>query len=75
MSAPDSSDPQHHEEIHLPGPTWMPILLAFGVTLTLVGLTTIIAVSVLGAILTVSVLVRWIVVARRDTQALPLDHE
>lgn len=61
------------EEIHLPGPTILPFLTAIGITLTLVGLTTMIELTVIGALLTIGCVGRWIKHTRRDVRDLPLD--
>jgi pilus assembly protein TadC len=63
------------EEIHLPGPSLQPLLLAFGITLSLVGVTLGRFVMVSGLILTVWVILRWIADTRRDINALPADHD
>ena len=39
MSALEPDTPPAGEHIHLPGPSLQPILLAFGITLALVGVT------------------------------------
>jgi len=63
------------EEIHLPGASLQPLLLAFGITLALVGVTLGRFLLVSGLILTVWVTVRWIADTRRDINALPAEHE
>ncbi len=68
---PDTPPPGEH--IHLPGPSLQPILLALGITLTLVGVTLGIFVLVSGLLLTVAVIVRWIADTRREMRALPED--
>jgi hypothetical protein len=73
MSPLDPEPPPVGEEIHLPGPSVVPILTAVGITLTLVGITTFIELTVVGAILTVGCAVRWIKDTRRDIDELPLD--
>ena len=45
------------EEIHLPGPTILPLLTAIGITLALVGVTTFIELTVIGGILTLGCVV------------------
>jgi len=61
------------EEIHLPGPTILPLLTALGITLALVGVTTFIELTVAGVILTVVCMFRWIKDTRREVDELPLD--
>jgi hypothetical protein len=73
MSPLEPEPPPVGEEIHLPGPSVIPILTAVGITLTLVGITTFIELTVLGAILTVGCVVRWIKDTRREIDELPLD--
>jgi hypothetical protein len=61
------------EEIHLPGPTILPLLTAVGITLALIGVTTFIEFTVVGVIMTVWCVVRWIKDTRREVDELPLD--
>jgi hypothetical protein len=73
MSPLEPEPPPVGEEIHLPGPSVVPILTAVGITLTLVGITTFIELTVIGAILTIGCVVRWIKDTRREVDELPLD--
>jgi hypothetical protein len=73
VSPLDPEVPPTGEEIHLPGPSILPVLTAVGITLTLVGLTTFIAFTVIGAIVTLYAAVRWIKETRSDIDHLPLD--
>jgi hypothetical protein len=75
MSPLDPEVPPAGEEIHLPGPTILPLLTALGVTLLLVGLTTFVEFTVLGAALTLVCVVRWIKDTRREVDELPLDAQ
>ncbi len=63
------------EEIHLPGPSLQPLLLAFGITLALLGITMGMFMLVSGLVLSVWVIIRWIADTRRDINALPEDHD
>ena len=74
MSSLDPQVPPAGEEIHLPGPSILPVLTAVGITLTLVGITTFIEFTVAGALLTVACVVRWIKDTRREIDELPLDE-
>jgi hypothetical protein len=69
----DSETPPVGEEIHLPGPSLLPLLTAVGITLALIGITTFIEVTVVGVILTVVCVIRWIGDTRREINELPLD--
>jgi hypothetical protein len=74
MSPLDPEVPPVGEEIHLPGPSLLPLLTAVGITLALVGITTFIELTVVGVILTVVCVIRWIGDTRRDIDELPLEH-
>jgi hypothetical protein len=62
------------EEIHLPGPSLLPLILGVGVTCALIGITISIVLVVIGLAVTLPTLVLWI----RSTQAgiaeLPPSH-
>jgi len=73
MSPLDPEVPPVGEEIHLPGPTVLPVLTAVGLTLLLVGLTTFIELTVIGALLTIGCIVRWLKDTRAEVDELPLD--
>jgi hypothetical protein len=73
VSPLDPETPPVGEEVHLPEPSVVPALTAVGITLTLVGITTFIELTVIGALLTVACVVRWIKETRRDIDELPLD--
>jgi hypothetical protein len=73
VSPLDPEVPPVGEEIHLPGPTVLPVLTAVGLTLLLIGLTTFIELSVIGALLTIGCIVRWLKDTRAEVDELPLD--
>lgn len=73
MSPLDPEVPPVGEEIHLPGPTILPLLSAVGITLVLVGITTFIVLTIAGGLLTIGCVVRWIKDTRREIDELPLD--
>jgi hypothetical protein len=73
MSPLDPEVPPVGEEIHLPGPTILPLLTAVGLTLLLIGLTTFIELTAIGALLTIGCVVRWIKDTRSEVDELPLD--
>ena len=72
MSPLDPEVPPVGEEIHLPGRA-PAVLTALGITLTLVGVTTFIELTIAGGLLTLGCVVRWIRDTRRDIDELPLD--
>ena len=73
MSPLDRPVPPPGEEIHLPGASLQPLLLAAGITLALLGITIGYFLLVPGVILSVWVIVRWIADTRRDIRHLPED--
>jgi len=73
VSPLDPEIPPAGEEIHLPGPSMLPILTAVGITLALVGVTTFIELTVVGVIMTVVCIWRWVGDTRREIEELPLD--
>jgi Cytochrome c oxidase subunit IV len=62
------------EAIHLPGPSYLPVVVAFGVTLAVVGVVIFPVMSVIGLVITVVAIVRWIGETRAETSELPLEH-
>jgi hypothetical protein len=73
MSGLEPEAPPVGEEIHLPGPSILPILTALGITLALIGITTFIEFTVIGGVLTIVCIVRWIKDTRHEIDELPLD--
>ena len=70
----DADAPPVGEEIHLPGPTLLPLWTAVGITLGVIGITINVIFSILGSIIVVICLVRWIRDTRRDMEELPQEH-
>ena len=73
MSALDPDVPPPGEEIHLPGPSVQPVLLAFSLTLTLLGVTLGLGILIFGALMSLWIIVRWVADTRRDIRHLPED--
>ena len=74
MSPLDRPVPPAGEDIHIPGPSIQPVLLAAGITTLLLGLTISWFLIVAGGILTLAVIVVWIRGAVREFEELPADH-
>ena len=74
MSPLDPEVPPAGEELHLPGGSIQPVLLTFGITVAIVGVTTSLFLVIARAILSVGVVVAWIRDTRRDIDELPLEH-
>lgn len=62
------------EAIHMPEPSYLPAVLALGITISLVGVITWLPVLIIGVVILLSALVRWIRSARDEMADLPLDH-
>jgi mannose/fructose/N-acetylgalactosamine-specific phosphotransferase system component IID len=73
MSPLEPQVPPMGEEIHLPGPSLLPLLTAVGITLALVGITLSPILTIAGVVLTVVCAARWIADTRHEIDRLPLD--
>jgi len=62
------------EAIHMPEPSYLPVALAFAITITLLGILIGVAISIIGLILVIAILVRWIRSAREEMAELPREH-
>ena len=71
---PQTDPPPVGEEIHLPGPSLIPLLTAVGITVALVGVTTTWFLTIAGGILTLVCIIRWVRDTRRDISELPVEH-
>jgi hypothetical protein len=73
---PSSGDPvaPPGEQVHLPGPSYLPAWTAFGITIALVGVILNWVIVAIGAVITIVVVARWISEAREDISQLPLEH-
>jgi Flp pilus assembly protein TadB len=66
--------PPPGEEIHLPGPTFIPIFCAVGITLAVIGTTISPIIVVVGLLIFLGTTIRWIRDTRRDIDSLPSEH-
>lgn len=69
-----ASAPPAGEELHLPGPSLLPLLTAIAITLVVVGTTISLIISFVGLVFLVIVVWRWIGDTRRDIGELPEEH-
>jgi hypothetical protein len=74
VEQPEGALPPPTEEIHLPEPSYLPPVMALGITLMVVGIVIGLPVLIFGAILFVVTLVRWIRQTRAEMAELPLEH-
>jgi len=70
----DAQAEEAGEAIHLPGPSYQPVVLALGVALTVTGVVLFPFVAVIGLVITLITLYLWIRDTRRDVSELPLEH-
>ena len=70
----EQQPPPVGEEIHIPGPSLLPLLSAIGITLTIVGTTLSLIISAIGLIIVIVTTVIWIRSTRRDIDELPEEH-
>ncbi|HWE10276.1 MAG TPA: hypothetical protein VG325_13050 [Solirubrobacteraceae bacterium] len=76
MNGPEPDTPPPGEEIHLPGPTALPVVCAAALTMVVIG-TTIgpdFIISIVGLIIFFITVVMWIRDTRRDIDELPEEH-
>lgn len=69
-----SQAPPAGEEIHLPGPSILPLLCAIAITLVVIGTTINLIFSIVGLVLFVIIVIRWVADTRRDVGELPEEH-
>lgn len=66
--------PAASEDIHLPGPTYLPIIVAAGIAIALVGILVNVLVFAFGMVVWMLAALIWIRDARGDIAELPLDR-
>jgi Flp pilus assembly protein TadB len=66
--------PEPTEQVHLPEPSFLPVVTAFGVTLLLVGVVLTWILSIIGGIILIVAVVRWVRETRQEISELPLEH-
>jgi Cytochrome c oxidase subunit IV len=71
----DAEADEAGEAIHLPGPSYQPVVLAFGLTLAITGVVIFPALTVIGLVIVLVTLWMWIRDTRREVKELPLEHE
>ncbi len=74
IDQPEGALPPASEEIHLPGPSFLPPLMAFGITLIVVGVVITPVIVVIGVLIFLITLVKWIRQTREEMRELPLEH-
>ena len=73
--APENGQvPPAGEPIHLPGPSYLPVLVALGATIALVGVVLNWYVCGLGVAIMLVAIIRWVAQVRQEMDDLPLEH-
>jgi heme/copper-type cytochrome/quinol oxidase subunit 1 len=72
--AREQEAPPRGEELHLPGPSYVPFFNAAAVALALIGLTTTLLFTVAGGIVFLVTTLKWARDVGRDVDELPLEH-
>jgi type IV secretory pathway TrbD component len=62
------------ETIHLPGPSYLPVATAFGLTIAIVGVVLSWVIVGIGVVIALIAIVRWIGETREEISELPLEH-
>ena len=70
----DPSAEEAGEAIHLPGPSYLPVATAFGLTIAIVGIVLNWVIVGIGVVIVLVAVGRWIGETRRETAELPLEH-
>jgi hypothetical protein len=70
----DPSAEDAGEAVHLPGPSYLPVATAFGLTIAVVGVVLSWVLVGIGLVIAVIAIWRWIGETRRETAELPLEH-
>ena len=70
----DGVVPPPGEPIHLPDPSFLPVIVAAGTTIAVVGVVLAWFVFAIGAAITLVGIVRWVGQTRREMAELPLEH-
>lgn len=74
MSQIEEDAPPVGEEIHLPGPTAIPVVMAIGITMIVCGTTINWMISAVGGIIFLVTAGMWIRDTKRSVDELPEDH-
>jgi hypothetical protein len=74
VERPEGPLPAPSEQIHLPGPSYLAPVMAFGITLIVVGVVLSPIIVAIGVIFFLITLVKWIRQTREEMRELPLEH-
>ncbi len=66
--------PAAGEAIHLPGPSYLPVTTAFGIALAVCGVVLALPLVVIGLVIALVSIWRWVRKTRTEIGELPLEH-
>lgn len=66
--------PAAAEAIHLPGPSYLPVTTAFGIALAVCGVVLALPLVVIGLVIALVSIWRWVRETRTEIGELPLEH-
>jgi hypothetical protein len=72
VSEPSADEPG--ELVHLPGPSYLPVATAFGLTIAVIGVVLSWIIVAVGVVIALVAIVRWIGETREEISELPLEH-
>ena len=72
VSDPSADEPG--ELVHLPGPSYLPVATAFGLTIAIIGVVLSWIIVAIGVVIALVAIVRWIGETREEISELPLEH-
>ena len=70
----DGEVPPASEQIHLPDPSYLPVVTALGISIALVGVVMSWVIFGIGLLIVLVAVVRWIRETRSEIADLPLEH-
>ena len=73
-TAPNGAPPPATEEIHLPEPSYLPVLVALGITLALVGVVLTWVITRIGVAIALYAAIKWVRQTREEMARLPLEQ-
>jgi hypothetical protein len=74
MTTQGPNGSSRREEIHLPGPSLLPLYTAIGITLALLGLIMSWWITAAGGLIAFIAVVRWVSTVGEEIEALPTDR-
>ena len=70
----DRTLPPAAEQVHLPDPSYVPVVVALGLTIAVVGVVLSWLIFAIGALIVVIATLRWVRMTRSEMAELPLEH-